>query len=149
MNGEDARQLIIDCLKSSKGWMTGYAEAFVDDLLQHPITISGLVMNRDEAKNILANADVIEAFIKGKQIQYRGSVSDPWKTGDSLSFRKDPSLYRVKPERQRVNIRVYVVVRYDDGKTFIRNSLKAATAFRNKQRELGFDADVHSLTKEV
>jgi hypothetical protein len=32
-NYTDARQTVIDALRASKGWMTAYAEAFVDDLL--------------------------------------------------------------------------------------------------------------------
>jgi len=35
MNAEH-RQILVDSLKASKGWMTGYAEAFVDDCMQNP-----------------------------------------------------------------------------------------------------------------
>jgi len=35
MNAEH-RQILVNSLKASKGWMTGYAEAFVDDCMQNP-----------------------------------------------------------------------------------------------------------------
>lgn len=56
-------------------------------------------MTRDEAKNVIANMMLIEAFAGGEEIQYK--PLDTWIDTTNPGFYKSPSLYRIKPKEPR------------------------------------------------
>lgn len=104
-------------------------------------------MNRESAKNVLKNIPFIQALAAGKTIQYK--AGSKWTEGTGLAFTKDPSMYRIKPEKMKVHIKVFAIVRFEDGRVFTRKTLKAAASLVAAQRKLGFTVELHSLTKDV
>lgn len=57
-------------------------------------------MTRQDAKRLLANVEVMKAFVEGKKIQYNdGTETKPdWRDVASPSFDMSTAFYRVKPD---------------------------------------------------
>lgn len=111
---------------------------------------------KDILNSLNAHKDIIEAYASGKAVQWRrvphpGYSNPPWMDlDDSMCPNFLPSnQYRVKPERRKVTIATWAIVRFDDGRVFFRQSKVAADRFLNTQRALGFDAVAHLLTQVV
>ena len=64
-------------------------------------------MDRNQAKFILDNIEVLKAFSEGKAVQYRHDDSDGWQEIDNPSF-SPATEYRVKPDPVTISFRRYL-----------------------------------------
>lgn len=64
-------------------------------------------MTREEAAKLLP---IIQAFVEGKTIQYKvpGNHDNRWHDAEDLSFLNPPENYRIKPEKVKLWVNLYL-----------------------------------------
>ena len=45
---------------------------------------------------------LIQAYLDGKEIEYRPTITSPWETGKEFTFLDPSTLYRIKPEPEKL-----------------------------------------------
>lgn len=65
-------------------------------------------MNRENAKKLLLNLDIVRAFAEGKVVEFNSFGE--WEVGNDLFFTSTPTKYRIKPEPRKVWI-----IEFSDG----------------------------------
>jgi len=108
---------------------------------------------RNKVANVLANRAIMEAYMAGEEIEYRGSPSDRWSEGgDNLNFSSHPSCYRIKPKKPPLHdchVSVFVICRHDDGEVFTRKTRKSANRLFHAQKKSGFNVTLKELNQTV
>lgn len=110
-------------------------------------------MNRTRAKHILSNIDIIQAFVDGKEIEFRqDGTGGNWAKIADPNFNAKPEQYRIKPDAPKMKTcypTVWVICRHNDGKVFTRSTQPAAYRLLAKQKALGFTVSIDVLKKII